>query len=432
MSSRYNIIFLFFFILLRLSVFSQDTIKVMQYNLLYYGLNTDFCTSSNNNVVEKELQFKKILKYVKPNILAVNEISSATQYADRFLNNVLNTDGINYYAKVQFNNVSNSNLSNMLYYDTRKIKFHSHKTLTSYIRDINMFKLYHNSPDLAVTYDTTFIYCVVAHLKAGNTENDLYARKMMTQYAMSNLNSQNIQDNILFMGDLNTKSSSEDAFQNLINHYNMHIKLYDPINKLGTWNNNAVYKSYHTQSTNVSSNNCISGGGLDDRFDFILINNAVKNNLYKVEYIDGSYKALGQDGLRFNQSIISPANTVVPVDIAQALFKASDHLPVILELLVDRMPAHINSYHERVSFDIKNLTYNNKQLQFELLSSNFEVAHISILNLLGQAVYQKDWALEKGQNTVVLNNLNLSKGIYMLTLSNQKDGIKPHKFLVNN
>ncbi|MDD3630671.1 MAG: hypothetical protein PHF55_06600, partial [Bacteroidales bacterium] len=44
-------------------VYSQDTIKVMTYNLLNYGNNTSYCTPSNNNVSEKNEYLKTIIDY---------------------------------------------------------------------------------------------------------------------------------------------------------------------------------------------------------------------------------------------------------------------------------------------------------------------------------------------------------------------------------
>lgn len=50
----------------------------------------------------------------------------------------------------------------------------SHKTAQNYIRDIDVYKLYFNTESLEQG-DTIFMYCVIAHLKAGtgsdNEEN---------------------------------------------------------------------------------------------------------------------------------------------------------------------------------------------------------------------------------------------------------------------
>ena len=54
---------------------AQDTIKVMQYNLLYYGQTSSYCTTANNNETAKNGYLKTIIKYVKPDIFTVNEIA---------------------------------------------------------------------------------------------------------------------------------------------------------------------------------------------------------------------------------------------------------------------------------------------------------------------------------------------------------------------
>ena len=53
-----------------LSLTSQDTLTVMQYNLLYYGINTSWCTNSNNNINDKDEYLKKIINHVKPDIFS--------------------------------------------------------------------------------------------------------------------------------------------------------------------------------------------------------------------------------------------------------------------------------------------------------------------------------------------------------------------------
>jgi len=76
--------------LLYLIVYSQDTIKVMSYNLLNYGNYTSYCTTSNNNVSEKNEYLKTIIDYALPDILGVVEISPEDTYIEGFKNNVLN------------------------------------------------------------------------------------------------------------------------------------------------------------------------------------------------------------------------------------------------------------------------------------------------------------------------------------------------------
>jgi hypothetical protein len=73
---------------------------------------------------------------------------------------------------------------------------------------------------------------------------------------------------------------------------------------------------------------------MDDRFDFILCGKEVLDNKYGVRYIDGSYKALGQDSRRFNGNIKQPASNIIPAEVSNALYEMSDHLPVLMDVAV--------------------------------------------------------------------------------------------------
>ena len=109
----------------------------------------------------------------------------------------------------------------------------------------------------------------------------------------------------------------------------------DPLSRVGgvgEWNNNSQYAPFHTQSTRSYSDECFSSGGLDDRFDFILMSDEIYMGFNKIKYVDNSYYALGNDGQHFNQSIDQNGNSAVPASVASALYDISDHLPVTMKL----------------------------------------------------------------------------------------------------
>ena len=68
-------LFAFLFFSLRFGLQAQDTLTVMQYNLLYYGEITGFCNNSNNSLEMKDPHLRNILDFVKPDIFTVNEMS---------------------------------------------------------------------------------------------------------------------------------------------------------------------------------------------------------------------------------------------------------------------------------------------------------------------------------------------------------------------
>ena len=128
-----------FFLASLLLIFSskaQETIKIMQYNLLNYNNYTSYCTQSNNNVSNKDGYIKTIFNYVQPDIFTVCEMNEQQLSVDRLLNNVINTDGRTNYAKGNRTNYSNSDLINMIYYNTDKLVLYNHTALPTDIRDI--------------------------------------------------------------------------------------------------------------------------------------------------------------------------------------------------------------------------------------------------------------------------------------------------------
>ena len=139
------------------------------------------------------------------------------------------------------------------------------------------------------------------------------------------------------MGDFNFYRSSEAGFQTLTSASAGSVyQFQDPINRVGSWTGNASFADVHTQCPRTDNNGgCYSGGGLDDRFDFILMNRHLLNDSAGIRFIPGSYKVPGNDGQHFNSSInSSPVNTSAPAAVISALYLASDHLPVQADLRV--------------------------------------------------------------------------------------------------
>lgn len=334
-----------------LQIIAQDTLKIMHYNLLNYNNYTSYCTTSNNDVSNKDAYITSIIDYVLPDIFSVNEIEESSATLDRLLNNVMNTNGRTYYARANRTNYGSSSIINALYYDTRKLVLHSQDVVVTSVRDINLYKLYYSSASLASGADTAWLTCIVMHLKAGSYTSDEDERAAEISLLMNYLNSLNNAANYLVLGDLNVYSDDEACFQNLINHPNANIRFYDPIDKMGDWNNNSYYEDYHTQSTHSASNNCAASGGMDDRFDFILSSLDIIIGSKKVQYIPNSYYALAQDGNHFNSSLVdAPTNTLVPSNVLNALYNNSDHLPVIMKLSIDEAVSVDEFYKPPFSF----------------------------------------------------------------------------------
>ncbi len=413
------IILLYLFFSLRSIGQPGETFTVMHYNLLYYGVNTSFCTSINNNVDLKDQNLAIIVDYVQPDIFTVNELGRGPAGPQdpfnlfRLLDNVLNSSAEPRFSAAPYTNTTNSTIVNGLFYDNTKFVFHGVEVIANVVRDINLYTLYVKDQQRLLAGDTIFLHAIVAHLKAGSSASDQNSRTAEIQTVMSYINQSNLRGNLMFLSDLNMQSSHEFAYQHLTFHVNQGIRFHDPINQPGTWSDNPNFAQHHTQSTRVVSG-CFSGGGMDDRFDQILVSNSIMSGSRGLRYVAGSYYALGQDGLRFNQTLISPQNNSAPPNVINALFGMSDHLPVILELEM----VNIETSVPETLVSVPQILFNNptsEVLNLEVRNLNGS-AKVSIYSMAGQLL--KYFRVEAFQQSVALTLgvQDLSVGMYFVRL----------------
>lgn len=385
--------------LFEISVIKADTIRMMQYNLMYYTTSVPSdCDASGDYLNNKDSALKAIFHYVQPDVLCVNEIGSQSSYVTRILNNALNTDGINYFANCPLTNFSGGSIANMLFYDSRKLAFDSYFYITTSYRDINAYRLYYKSEELAMG-DTVFVTFLIAHLKAGSSSSDASARYTQVDKLMSKLTQIGRADNYILSGDFNLYGADEASYQHLIHYPNSLFQFYDPIDQEGAWNNNYNYRYIHTQSTHTYSEEgeCFASGGMDDRFDFILVSPYIYYGSYGLQAIPNSYKALGQDGNRFNGTIISPSNNSIPVEISNALFNLSDHLPILMDMSVDATLGIENNVRN-YSFNVVNPIQNNLSIYVNLIQN--EMFTFEIYSVEGKLLESFQKMLSAGNNHV--------------------------------
>ena len=384
----------------------------MHYNLLMYGDNFAGCNSTNNNIDDKNEYLNTIVEYVQPDILTVNEIYKTSYYHEYLKDYALNINGTDYYEMGNIPNLSNGYTVNQIYYNSEKLTMVSNNPVETNIRDIDIFKL---SIDNNGT-ETIYLNCVVAHLKAGQGYESERANE--TNKLMTYLDTSNASGNYLMSGDFNVYTFSEEAFQNLVYHPNNNIRFYDPINTMGSWNNNSYYASVHTQSTHTSGE-CPSGGGMDDRFDFILAADEIINGTDKITYLPGSYKALGQDGQHFNKSLISsPTNTTVPYEVLNALYNMSDHLPVIMDLVIDENMGINDTGNQNIKISFQNPVKENIELMIS--ADRLYNLVIGIQNIQGKTIYYNKIKMLENKTSFNIPINNFKSGFYLLKM---EDGI---------
>ena len=290
--------------------YSQTEHTIMSYNILNYPF-TD--TTARN------LHFRTIFENIQPDILVVQEIVSQAS-VDSFLTKILNKSASGYAAGTFING---PDLDRALYYKSNDFTFISNSPIHTSLRDINEFRLRHN-----ITGDTLIIFAV--HLKA-NVEDSL-TRAAEVDSLRKRTNTLSPNSNFIVLGDFNIYSSNELAYQKLKDQSSSGYFI-DPLNLSGVWNNSS-YSQFHTQSTRTRAFGDGATGGLDDRFDMILMSSSIINS-GGITFVPGTYRVYGNDGNHFNDSINRPPNIAVGQTVANALHYATDHLPVIASFSFD-------------------------------------------------------------------------------------------------
>lgn len=312
---------------------AQDTLHVVVYNLLRYGATPGYCDTRC-----KDQQLRTIFSYLQPDLIGVNEIGPSSALIRRLLDSVLNINGIDYWRSSLYQNTVNSDIVSALFYDSRRLGWLGQTLITTQggLRDIFAYHLYYKEPNLAQTQDTLFLVAIVSHLKAGNTASDAQTRVQAATAIRQYIQSLPAQRRrfVIEMGDHNLYTASETAYQELTQ------VLIDP-GPAGSWSNNSAFAFYHTQSTRTSSlADGGSGGGLDDRFDFIFFSPECTSATARARYVPGSFRVIGQDGQRFKQAInTAPLPSGYAAAVINALYAASDHLPVTARFALSVQPA---------------------------------------------------------------------------------------------
>ena len=401
---------------------AQDTITVMQYNLLYYGnYQSGFadCYETNNNTQQKDECIRTIMDYVKPDIFSVCEFGATQTLLNDFLRHNLNINGANYWQSDNIINYAGSNIINHIFFDSRKMGLKKHVALRTNPRDTDVYELYLKTPSLAAG-DTIKLVCIVAHPKAGMGYEA--NRRALMQIAMDHVNKYYPNDNVLIMGDFNMYGASESGYRLLTQTYsNPSICFMDPLANLGgvgEWSNNNQFTAFHTQSTRSYSEECFSGGGLDDRFDFIMMADEIAFSYNHLRYVQNSYHAVGNDGRHFNMSVNQGNNSSVPAEVAEALYDASDHLPVTMKIAVD---AHLGVEDNEAQSLYASVAPNpaSDETFVQFFNPVQGDVQFELYSLQGQLMASASSHFDNGSQQFELNLQGLMKGFYLLNIRHQ-------------
>ncbi len=181
---------------------------------------------------------------------------------------------------------------------------------------------------------TSDFYVYDSHLKASEGSAESAQRLEEVQAIRADADALGQGVNIVYAGDFNLYTSTEDAYQEFLSAGNG--QAFDPINRPGSWHNNSTFVGIDTQAPAVSPPAGLTSGGLDDRFDFQLISGELTNG-QGLEYLTGSYHTFGNNGsIALNQSINGAGSTALPnlanrTTVLDLLTTVTDHLPVVAD-----------------------------------------------------------------------------------------------------
>lgn len=414
------------FLLVLLSCFAisspaQVPVKVMQYNILRYGAaGIGGCTPTG--VTARNAWLTAIMTHAMPDIFGVNEIGpleGPTAPATNILNNILKPLNPAYERAIVTTN-GTQDVGNAFFYNSAKLGLHSQAVIPHSLRNIDYYKMYYKGPGLAVG-DTTWLEFVVVHLHA----SEAATRSAQTSAIMNYLCGFNRPGNFIVMGDFNVDGSSETSYQNLVANPDTDCKMNDPINLNGTWANNNNARHAWTQSTRSSSgSDCGSGGGLDDRFDFILCSNAIKNNTQDIGYVPSSYHVIGNPN--------SP-NPAVPSGVTAALAPMSDHFPVMLTLEISQAVS-VDDALETSTIQFLNHPAGDF-LEIDMQVQTHEEGNwtLKMVDLMGRSVSENQTQfMPQGKQRISLATSQLPTGLYLLQMEGPGGSSIAKPFWVNH
>lgn len=336
------------------TVDKTDTIKVMAYNVLNFG---DLCQGSLSTL---DSYFRTIIQYTQPDLLSCEKMTAFPpqpgapgNLADNITDSVLNAVFPGHYAYATPTNASGGDKMSVLFYNKQKLTFVKTETLFLYISDFDLYKLYYNDPNLAITHDTTYLYVVVNHTKSGSPST---TRDMQVSTYMADLRAKFAYfPNLINMGDFNTANSYEAGYQSIINATDSTQRMSDPpeypdmtFKYPGEWETSAnAFAADLTTSTRALANvpnTCGTSGGAKAWYDHIFISPWLVKGSNYISYVHNSYKTIGNDGQRVGVDINSTTpqvNTSAPAAVINALFQFSNKYPIEIKLLVK---ANRNAY----------------------------------------------------------------------------------------
>ena len=405
------------FLLLSVCAYSQETLNAMFYNVFKFP---------NSLPQNRQLILRDILDDYQPDLFMICELANENA-ADLILNTSLQNQVDPFARAVFVPDLTDTAdpLQTMVFYNTRKLTLVGQQTLLTVYRDINHCSFQVNVDPQNPIYLEVF----VAHLKSSTGPANRQMRYDMVEKVTQEL--QNLtQPNtyVLFAGDFNFYNANEIGYQKILDPTNA-IKLIDPINAPGSWQDNASFSYLHTQSTRLSSSgfgggaNAGASGGLDDRFDFIMMSENF-NTSTRFSYVNGTYKAYGNNENCLNKSVNDPScSGTYSLTLRNNLYNMSDHLPVVMQFQINE-PLATTSFKKDKAFmwfESTNVTDADVVIGIDTSRFNNQNNKLYIYNTLGQLVKTVS---VNNQSSISISTQKLSGGMYFVKANGSSTVLK--------
>ncbi len=309
-------------------------LRIVSYNILAF----DGSPSSDLGTVLQAIGNETINARARPiDVLAIQEVRTQITSTAAVVSQLNAIYGPNVYSRGNLNGTSTSGNETVgLVFNTQTVQLINELGVGTHSTN--------GAPRQTIRYQLRPVglplgndfYVYNSHYKASPGSDNEARRQVEALSIRANSNALPQGTHIIYAGDYNIQSSSEDSYQTLLASGNG--QAFDPINTPGVWNNNSsvAFRSLFTQAPLQNAPNGFVGGGLDDRFDFQLLTGEWTDNL-GLEYFANSYRVFGNNGsLPRNSSINSTSNTALTgmanrTTILNLLTTVSDHLPVVAD-----------------------------------------------------------------------------------------------------
>jgi endonuclease/exonuclease/phosphatase family metal-dependent hydrolase len=295
---------------------SLQALKIVSWNALDFqgALSTD-----------RIADYKTVLDELQPDILVLQDVADL-EGADKILKQALNhTKAL--YKRAKFTNQDGT--ATAFYYNKKTIKLTSQEEIQTLNRSVWGYTVKIKKGD--GKGNTLYVYS--AHLPDGTNTAAKNLRDADVELLRTHLDmTHQPGDFFVVCGTFNLSGTKDKAFKILTaDGASSNGRLVDPLDLKGRWHNKKKHQITFSRSTRLMDAGVGASGGLKDRYDNFFISQGLVDD-ESFTYREGSYIAYGNDGKHFKKAVTVPDNEIVPQDSADALYRASDHLPIVMVL----------------------------------------------------------------------------------------------------